>query len=203
MIKVWDSVNFPIPRFSDPKVIARRLALWVAFVSNRNGMVLAGGQSQGGCSPFPFSQHYEDLMLRAGLCFCGFPSLVGLEQPARCLDPSFLNAPSVLSVLKYKKITTKCNDKKASLETWAQKTLRLWMRHRDHSCPQLWPQSSAGQRACSVSPQHNLLQEDFNHQKKQWFRSPSALPKHKILNFVLWWSPCRCKNAAGWRCSGF
>lgn len=34
MIKVWDSVNFPIPLFSDPKVIGRRLAFWIEFASS-------------------------------------------------------------------------------------------------------------------------------------------------------------------------
>jgi len=54
---------------------------------------------------FLFPSIKEDLVPWVGLCCCGFPSLVplllvGLQQPTRCLDPFFLNALSMLLVLK-------------------------------------------------------------------------------------------------------
>lgn len=74
MIEVWDSVDFPIPLFSDLKVTASRLAFCVGFVSSRNGVVLAGDQSKGSCSLFPFPSIQEDVLPWAGLCCCGFPT---------------------------------------------------------------------------------------------------------------------------------
>jgi len=69
-------------------------------------------------------------------------------------------------------------------------------------CPALtpeqhWPKDTA------CEPQHNSLQEGFNHNKEQRFRNRSPLPEHKILNFVLLQSPCRWWSTAGQRCSGF